>query len=81
MELTISGNQEKTGYICAVLAAVMFGSVSTIAKPLALSVNPLLLSTLVGLVAAAIVLNEKIDQFQIIAAGMMIFGVYLLNRK
>ena len=39
------------------------------------------LSTVVGLVAATIVLNEKIDQFQIIAAGMMIFGVCLLNRK
>ena len=54
MELTISGRQEKIGYICAILAAVMFGSVSTIAKPLASSVNPLLLASLVYLVSALV---------------------------
>jgi len=54
MELTISGKQEKIGYLCAILAAVMFGSVSTIAKPLASSVDPLLLSSLVYLVAAIV---------------------------
>lgn len=54
MELTISGRQEKIGYVCAILAAAMFGSVSTIAKPLASSVNPLLISSLVYLVAALV---------------------------
>ncbi|MBI5377910.1 MAG: DMT family transporter [Thaumarchaeota archaeon] len=43
----------KIGYISAVLAAVLFGSVSTVAKPLVGSVNPLLLSSLVYLVSAA----------------------------
>jgi len=54
MEFTISDRQEKIGYLCAILAAVMFGSVSTIAKPLASSVNPLLLSSLVYLVSAVV---------------------------
>lgn len=41
------------GYIFAILAAIMFGSVSILAKPLVSTVNPLLLSSLVYLIAAA----------------------------
>ena len=53
MTFTILGKQERIGYICAILAAVMFGSVSTIAKPLTSSVNPLLLASSIYLVSAA----------------------------
>lgn len=49
-----SGKQEQIGYLCAILAALMFGSVSTIAKPLATSVNPFLLSSLIYLVSAVV---------------------------
>jgi drug/metabolite transporter (DMT)-like permease len=45
--------QAELGYLFAVLAAVMFGSVSTVAKPLVSTVNPLLLSSVIYLVAAA----------------------------
>jgi drug/metabolite transporter (DMT)-like permease len=41
------------GYLFAFLAAVMFGMVSTIAKPVVSSVDPLLLASLVYLVSAA----------------------------
>ena len=41
------------GYVSGILAAVTFGSVSTIAKPVVSSVNPLLLSLLVYLIASA----------------------------
>jgi drug/metabolite transporter (DMT)-like permease len=40
------------GYACAFTAAALFGSVSTIAKPLVSDVSPLLLSSVVYLVAA-----------------------------
>jgi len=53
LTFTVSGKPERIGYLFAILAAIMFGSVSTIAKPLASSVNPLLLSSLVYLIAAA----------------------------
>ncbi len=42
-----------SGYFFAVLAAIMFGSVSTLAKPVVSTVNPLLLSSLIYLIAAA----------------------------
>ena len=45
--------QIELGYLFAVLAAVMFGSVSTVAKPLVSTLNPLLLSSVIYLVAAA----------------------------
>lgn len=45
--------QTELGYLFAVLAAIMFGSVSTVAKPLVSTVNPLLLSSLIYLIAAA----------------------------
>jgi drug/metabolite transporter (DMT)-like permease len=41
------------GYVCAILAAIMFGSVSTLAKPLVSTVNPLLLASLIYLISAA----------------------------
>lgn len=43
----------RLGYIFAILAAVMFGSVSTLAKPLVSTVNPLFLVSMVYLVSAA----------------------------
>jgi drug/metabolite transporter (DMT)-like permease len=45
---------ERIGYIFAIIAAALFGSVSTVAKPIASSINPLLLSSLVYLIASAI---------------------------
>lgn len=43
----------RLGYGFAILAAALFGSVSTVAKPVASSIHPLLLSSFVYLVAAA----------------------------
>jgi drug/metabolite transporter (DMT)-like permease len=45
--------QVELGYLFAVLAAIMFGSVSTVAKPLVSTINPLLLSSVIYLIAAA----------------------------
>ena len=42
----------RLGYIFAVLAAVMFGSVSVLAKPLVSSVDPILLASLVYIISA-----------------------------
>jgi len=39
------------------------------------------LSSVFGLVLAAIFLHEHISIFQIIAAGIMLFGIYLINRN
>lgn len=39
------------------------------------------MSSVFGLVAASVFLGEQISIYQIIAAGMMIFGIYLVNRK
>jgi len=47
----IIGNSVNIGYISAILAAVLFGSISTIAKPALLNVNALLLSSAVYLLA------------------------------
>jgi len=41
------------GYLSALIAAILFGSVSTVAKPLVGSVSPLLLASLVYLVSSA----------------------------
>jgi drug/metabolite transporter (DMT)-like permease len=43
----------RLGYISAILAAIMFGSVSTLAKPIVSTVNPLLLASLIYLISAA----------------------------
>lgn len=53
MVFTTFHRSERIGYFFAFLAAAMFGSVSTIAKPLLVTVNPLLLSSMVYLVSAA----------------------------
>lgn len=53
MDLTQKYGNERLGYIFAVLSAIMFGSVSTLAKPLVSNVNPLLLSSMIYLIAAA----------------------------
>lgn len=52
MNLTQKYGSERLGYIFAILAAVMFGSVSTLAKPVVSTVNPLLLSSVIYLIAA-----------------------------
>lgn len=53
MKLTQKYGSERLGYVFAILAAIMFGSVSTLAKPLVSTVNPLLLSSMIYLIAAA----------------------------
>src|SRR3989337_483402 len=52
MNLAQKYGSERLGYIFAILAAIMFGSVSTLAKPLVSTVNPLLLSSMIYLIAA-----------------------------
>lgn len=52
MDLTQKYGSERLGYLFAILAAIMFGSVSVLAKPLVSTVNPLLLSSLIYLIAA-----------------------------
>jgi drug/metabolite transporter (DMT)-like permease len=47
-------SSSKLGYVFAILAALMFGSVSTVAKPVVSSVHPLLLSSLVYLITAIV---------------------------
>ena len=39
------------------------------------------MSSVFGLVAAAIFLAEQISWYQIMAAGIMILGIYLVSRK
>src|SRR5574341_1060098 len=53
MDLTQRCGSDRLGYLFAILAAIMFGSVSTLAKPLVSTVNPLLLSSIIYLIAAA----------------------------
>ncbi|NQV39053.1 MAG: DMT family transporter, partial [Nitrosopumilus sp.] len=45
-------DQTKLGYTFAILAAVTFGSVSVVAKPLVSSVDPILLAALVYIISA-----------------------------
>lgn len=52
------------GYICAGLAALLFGSVSTVAKPVLSSVNPLLISSLVYLVSALVFAPSTIISYR-----------------
>ena len=51
--MTQKYGSQRLGYLFAILAAVMFGSVSVLAKPLVSTVNPLLLSSLIYWIAAA----------------------------
>lgn len=53
MDLTQKYGSVRSGYLFAILAAIMFGSVSTLAKPVVSTVNPLLLSSMIYLIAAA----------------------------
>jgi drug/metabolite transporter (DMT)-like permease len=39
------------------------------------------MSSVFGLVAASVFLAEQISWYQIMAAGIMILGIYLVNRK
>jgi drug/metabolite transporter (DMT)-like permease len=53
MDSSKKNGNVRLGYLFAILAAIMFGSVSTLAKPVVSTVNPLLLSSLIYLIAAA----------------------------
>jgi len=44
--------QTELGYIFAILAAIMFGSVSVLAKPLVSSIDPILLASLIYIISA-----------------------------
>ena len=46
------GKEVKIGYVSALLAAVLFGSVSTLAKPTLTTIHPLVLSFIVYLIAS-----------------------------
>ena len=52
MNLTQKYGNQRLGYVFAILAAVMFGSVSVLAKPLVSSVDPILLASLVYIISA-----------------------------
>ena len=52
MDLTQKYGSQRLGYLFAVLAAIMFGSVSVLAKPLVSSVDPILLASLVYIISA-----------------------------
>ncbi|MBI4131976.1 MAG: DMT family transporter [Nitrosarchaeum sp.] len=52
MNLTQKYGGERLGYLFAILAAIMFGSVSVLAKPLVSSVDPILLASLVYIISA-----------------------------
>ena len=52
MNLTQKYGNQHLGYVFAILAAVMFGSVSVLAKPLVSSVDPILLASLVYIISA-----------------------------
>ena len=50
--MTQKYDNQRLGYIFAILAAIMFGSVSVLAKPLVSSIDPILLASLVYLISA-----------------------------
>jgi drug/metabolite transporter (DMT)-like permease len=52
MDLTQKYSSQRLGYLFAVLAAIMFGSVSVLAKPLVSSIDPILLASLVYIISA-----------------------------
>lgn len=39
------------------------------------------MSSVFGLVTASVFLQEQISWYQIVAAGIMMLGIYLMNRK
>ena len=52
MNLAQKYGSERLGYLFAVLSAIMFGSVSVLAKPLVSSVDPILLASFVYIISA-----------------------------
>jgi drug/metabolite transporter (DMT)-like permease len=52
MDLTQKYSNQRLGYFFAVLSAIMFGSVSVVAKPLVSSVDPILLASMVYIISA-----------------------------
>ena len=60
---SISENHVLLGYVSAIIAAILFGSVSTIAKPTLVSIHPILLGAFVyllaSLVATMLIKREK----------------------
>jgi drug/metabolite transporter (DMT)-like permease len=48
----IQYNSHRLGYLFAVLAAIMFGSVSVLAKPLVSTIDPILLASLIYIISA-----------------------------
>ena len=53
-EITSFAKQARLGYLSALLAAILFGSVSTLAKPTLTTIDPLVLSFLVYLLASLV---------------------------
>ena len=51
---SVSKNYVLLGYASAVIAAVLFGSVSTVAKPALVSIHPVLLASFVYLLASVV---------------------------
>ena len=51
---SISENHVLLGYVSAIIAAVLFGSVSTVAKPALVSIHPILLASFVYLLASLV---------------------------
>lgn len=43
------------GYVSAIIAALLFGCVSTVAKPIVSTVNPLMLASLVYLISGLVI--------------------------
>ncbi len=52
MDVNQKYESQRLGYLFAILAAIMFGSVSVLAKPLVSSVDPILLASLVYIISA-----------------------------
>lgn len=60
-----SGNKNIfLGYLCAVIAALLFGSVSTVGKPALSAINPLLISSLVYLISALVFAPSTIIRYK-----------------
>jgi drug/metabolite transporter (DMT)-like permease len=53
-------NSLMIGYMSAIIGAILFGSVSTVAKPIVSSVNPLLLSCLVYLISGLAIMVKRV---------------------
>lgn len=67
----------KVGIFCAVIAAFLFGTISTIAKPTLSSISPLFLSACVYLVASASM--TPLVRFRLPNVGKKAYGLILLS--